>query len=62
MTSYSFHRTCSSYAGTAAATTTALRVQACLQEEVAEGAGGKMEKKGNAITGRYIHTMKCVCN
>ena len=34
---------------------------ACLQGEVAEGAGDKMEKGGNNATSRYIHKMKsCV--
>ena len=34
---------------------------ACLQGEVAEGAGGKMEERGNNATSRYIHKMKsCV--
>lgn len=48
------HRTRSSSAGTAA---TALRVPACLQREVAEGAGGKMEERGNVFTDGYVHKM-----
>ena len=34
---------------------------ACLQGEVDEGAGGKMEGRGNNATSRYIDKMKsCV--
>ena len=31
---------------------------ACLQGEVAEGDGRKMEERGNNATSRYIHKMK----
>ena len=50
------YRTSSSYAGSAMAVR-----PACLQREVAEGAGDKIYERGNNATSRYVHKMKsCV--